>query len=110
MREFFKNKYNLIMLIVQCVAILFFCLGNAWSICFIFAIFCEGAFFEVLGIAMLHNNKLITKKESMLHSLPMQKADIEDMEKRNKQKIKLNKFQAVLYIIMGVLLIFLCFF
>ena len=110
MREFFKNKFNLTLFILQCVAVLFFCLINVWSICFVFAIFCEGAFFIVLGIAILNKNKQISKKESLLHNLPMQKNDIEDMEKRNKQKIKLNKFQAVLYIIMGILLIFLCVF
>ena len=105
-----SNKFNITLIIIQIIAIVLFVLGNAWSICFLIGISVEGVFFIVLGIKYFFDNKEISRREDLLESLPMQKADIEVMEKNNNRKIKSNKFQAILYILMGIILVFIILF
>ena len=108
--EFFSNKFNLILTIVQVIALVLFGFGNVWAICFVLAISSEGVFFVVLGIKTFANNKQIKSRESMMGALPIKKAELEHMQKQNNRTIKLNKLQAVLYIIMGIILVFIGFF
>jgi len=108
--NFFKNKFNTILFIVQVVACLFFALGNVWGICFLFAVMSEGVFFFVMGVRSIVSNREIMRKESMLTSLPIAEDEIESLQKSNKRKVKSNQLQGVLYILMGLLLVFIGFF
>ena len=104
--KFLKNKFNVVLLIVQVIAILFLILGSMWDFAYILAVILEGVFFVLLGIKMFINNSKIRYKESLMQNLPIQKQEMESIQKSNVRKIKSNKFQAILYILMGILLIF----
>jgi len=108
--NFFKNKFNLILTICQVVALMLLGFGSIWQICFILSIVAEGIFFVVLGIKMLVGNKDILKDQEMYESLPLEQTEIERMEKRNVKTIKYNKFQAIMYIILGIILVFIVLF
>ena len=108
--KFFSNKFNLILTIVQSAAVLCFLLNNALTFLLILGIVLEGVFFIVLGVRMFFDNKKIRQKEDLMRSLPMQREDEASMQKNNTRQIKANIWQAVLYIVMGIILIFLVLF
>lgn len=108
--EFFKNKFNTTLFIMQTVACLFFVLGYAWGGFLLFAIISEGVFFVTLGIRSIISNREIVRKESIIAGLPIGQDEIESMQKSNRRKMKNNKFTGVLYILMGILLVFIGFF
>lgn len=110
LKRFFSNKLNIVLTILQVVVVVFFLFGNVWNTCLLIAIVIEGVFFVTLGIKSLFSNKFIRSQESLFEKLPMQKAEIESLEKSNNRKIKSNKLQAVLYMIMGIVLVFLVIF
>ena len=105
--DFFKSKINIVLVAVQVTAILLFLLGNFWSICFVLAVMSEGVFLIVLGVKTFNGNKQLKKKEEMLMGLPMDKLELENMKKRNSRIIKSNKLQGVLYIVMGLIFLFI---
>lgn len=92
------------------MAVLCFLLSNILAFLLIIGIVLEGIFFVVLGIKKFFDNRLIKKQENIISALPMQKGDIESMQKSNTRQIKANVWQAVLYIIMGIILIFIVLF
>lgn len=107
---FFKSKFNIVLFIVQVVACLFFILGSAWVGFVFFAIISEGVFFIILGIKTIVSNRQISQKESILAKLPIGQDEIDSMQKSNKRKMKSNKFTGFLYIVMGIILVFIGFF
>ena len=108
-KNFLKNKFNLILTIIQATALLLFAFSEVWIMCIIIGLLLEGAFFVVWGIKMLIGNKVIRQKEELLNSLPIGQTESEKMKKRNNIKIKGNKFQGIMLILLGLIIVFVVF-
>ena len=108
--KFFRNKFNIALLIVQCIALAFFLLGNFWGVAFIFAVLSESVFFILLGIRLFKQNKEILSNQDIMLGLPIAKSEMESLEKSNKKNIRANKLQAILCIFMGIVLFFIVIF
>ena len=108
-KNFFKNKFNLILTIIQALALILFAFGSVWGVCTIIGLVIEGVFLIVWGIKMFVGNKSIKSKEELLSALPIDQSESEKMQKRNKITIKGNRFQGVMLILLGILIIFVVF-
>ena len=108
-KNFFKNKFNLILTIIQALALILFAFGSVWGVCTIIGLIIEGVFLIVWGIKMFVGNKSIKSKEELLSALPIDQSESEKMQKRNKITIKGNRFQGVMLILLGILIIFVVF-
>ena len=108
-KNFFKNKFNLILTIIQALALILFAFGSVWGVCTIIGLVIEGVFLIIWGIKMFVGNKSIKSKEELLSALPIDQSESEKMQKRNKITIKGNRFQGVMLILLGILIIFVVF-
>ena len=107
LKEFFSNKFYIVLTIIQSLAIIMLALGMVSGIFYALAIALEGVFFVVWGIRIFYQNKEIVKKQNLIDALPMSQSDIDTMHKSNTRHIKANKLQAILFIMLGIVLIFM---
>lgn len=110
LKEFFGNKFNIVLTVIQVLALIMLVLGKVSGFCYLLAIAMEGVFFIVWGIRIFCQNKEIVKKQNIIDSLPISQNELDTMHKSNTRHIKANKLQAVLFIMMGIVLIFMLIF
>ena len=100
--NFFKNKFNMAILIVQCVAIICYLLGFLWGGMSLLFFACEGVFFVVWGIKCIflaRDNKTYLNDE----------LDVKQLNKINKKEKWENKNNILIgigLILLGGMLIF----
>lgn len=104
--RFLKNKFNIALIIIQFLAIIFYALGGVWELAVILFFMLEGAFFVVWGSKILVEIKANTVGQDFMSQLPFTDSEKIEMEKRNQKIQKNNKFLAVVLISIGVVLVF----
>lgn len=107
LKEFFGNKFNIVLTAIQVLALIMLVLGKVSGFCYLLAIAMEGVFFIVWGIKNFCQNKEILKKQNLIETLPLTQNDMDTMHKSNTRHIKANKLQGVLFIMLGIVLIFM---
>lgn len=110
LRDFFKSKLNIILTVLQSLAILFLCLCSVWGLAIVFMLFLEGLFFVFLGVKKLQNNKKIDKQLELISQINIEKIDMEKEHKKNNLAKKSNVFTSIVYFIMGAILMFIAIF
>ena len=110
MKDFFKNKFNLIYTILQAIAILFLCLSTLSGLFLILCIIVEGIFFIVLGVSYFVKIKEKEQKDDLYSQLPFAEERKEKTLKKNTRNRRFNKLTGVFYILIGVALIFMIIF
>lgn len=110
MKKFLKNKFNLTLVIVQAIALLFLCFCNLSVVFIMLAIGVEGVFFILYGVKYFINNKELNEKNNLLELLPMEDEEKKQMNIKESKSKKGNVGKALLFIFFGVILIFLMIF
>ena len=110
MKNFFKNKFNLIYTILQSLSILCLCLSTLLGVFLLICIIFEGAFFIVFGVSFIVKNKENEQKEDLYSQLPFAEEMSEKTVKKQKQNKKFNIIKSIFYIFIGVALIFMVLF
>lgn len=110
MKEFFKSKLNITMLILQVIALAFLCFCSLHAVFMILAILFEGAFFIVLGVSFFMANKKLDKDIELRSMLPISEEEKNALAEKRKKSVKGNKLKGVMYMVFGVILIFLIIF
>lgn len=106
LQKFFKKKINILLLVLQSLALVSFVMIEYLAIfSYLFVLF-ESAFFVVWGIGTLKSNKEIYKTKSMYEKLPYSSIEKADMQKKTETEIKNNKFKGVMLVLLGVVLFF----
>lgn len=106
LKKFLSRKFNIVLTITLLLALLFLAFCNVWSLAIIFSIVLLGVYLILLGVNNFLKNKEIVKSQEILEKLPFSESQIENSKKQDRKKIKSNKFQGILYILFGIILIF----
>jgi hypothetical protein len=104
--NFFKNKFNIVLIIIQIVALVCYFLGNVSFVFSIMFFLLEGGFFITLGIRILIGVKNSRYSDELLTQLPYSQEEIQMKRKMNQNTNKNNKFVAFSFIVLGCILIF----
>lgn len=104
--DYFKDKLNLTLLIVQTLAILCYFLGFLWGVLSIVFFVLEGVFFVVWGIKWLLVAKKIQRQENVYKDFIVDDKKKEKISKTEQMRNKNNTLVGVGLIVMGVVLIF----
>lgn len=110
LRDFFKSKLNIILTVLQSLAILFLCLCTVWNVAIILFLIFEGLFFAFLGVKTLQKNKKLDAQLELRHKIDIGQMDMEKEGKKNKLAKKSNVFSAIIYFLMGLTLIIIAIF
>lgn len=109
-KDFFKNKLNIILFSLQVLALAFLCFTGIWSGALIIVLIAEGLFFIFFGIRYLKKNKEIDKNIELEEKITIENIDIDKYKKRNKYLKKSNILQAIMFFFMGLCLIVIAIF
>lgn len=107
LRDFFKSKLNIILTVLQSLAILFLCLCGVWGLAIIFGLIFEGLFFIFLGVKNLQKNKKLDEMIELQRRINVDGFDVEKEGKRNKFAKKSSVLTSIVYFVMGLTLIFI---
>jgi len=107
MKEFFKSKLNIALVVIQGIALLFMCLSALWSWAIILALILEGAFFVVYGIRFFYLNKSLDKENELYELMPIGDDDKKYLASAKKRNKRFNKIKGILYIIFGIVIAFI---
>lgn len=110
LRDFFKSKLNIILTVLQSLAIVFLCLCAVWSLAIVFMLIFEGLFFVFFGVKNLQKNKKLDEKLELINKISIEKLDMEKEAKKNKFVKKSNVTTSIIYFIMGGILIIIAIF
>ena len=105
-KNFFKDGYNIALVVLQAIALIFVCTSSLSPYFVVFALVFEGAFFIVWGVKVLHGNKLYLKSLDNLTQLPYSKAELDLIKRRAEYQVKGNKTKGVLFVIAGIVIFF----
>ncbi len=106
--DFFKNKFNLTLIIIQVVAVISYCLAHMMFFLVLFFML-ESSFFIVWGAKVIHDNRKALSKLDLYEQLPYTDAEKATFKKSYERNSKNNKFMAVMLIVIGIVLLFSCF-
>jgi len=106
LKKFLSRKFNIVLAINLILALVFLAFCNIWSDAIIISMVLLGVYLIMLGVNNFLRNKEIIKNQEILEKLPFSETQIENSKKQDRKKIKSNKFQGVLYILFGIVLIF----
>ncbi len=109
LKKFFKSKFNIVIAIVEAIAITLFIIGYFLSpICTYLFFLCQGAVCIMLGIKQLGTNKGITFNQQFYEELPYTESEKRALRKTDSSVIKNNKFLGISLIVIGSILILAC--
>ena len=104
--NFFKNKFNIALIAIQVVAVIFYAMSGLIVFFPILFFASEGAFFIVWGVKLLVEMRDVDYKMEILSQLPLSEQERIDLAKKNQRIQKNNKFIAIILIILGIALCF----
>lgn len=110
LRNFFKSKLNIILTILQSLAVVFLCLCEVWRLAIVFMLIFEGLFFIFFGVKNLQKNKKLDENLELINKISIEKIDLEKEAKKNKFAKKSNVMTSVIYFLMGGILIIIAIF
>ena len=105
LQDFFKSKLNIILFVLQTLAIIFVCLASIWNLAVMFVLIFEGLFFIVFGIKNLQKNKKLDEQLELLSKISIENIDMQRECKRNSLIKKSNVFTSIIYFLMGAMLL-----
>ena len=108
-RKFCKDKFNIVLLIIQILALFFLALASISYVFTILFFVMESVFFIVLGIKFLVGTKKLKNNQELYNQLPYNETQRELLKKNDENEIKNNKFRGVMFIILGIILLFTLF-
>lgn len=103
--NFFKNKFNITLVILQVVAIFSYFLGSLWWFCSIAFFVLESAFFIVWGVKILVEIKPQRYSNEILEQLPYNEQEKERIRRQSMNTTKNNKLMGWMLIALGVVVI-----
>ena len=103
--EFLRNKFNISLIVLQCLAIVCYFL-SAYVFFLVMFFVLESAFLIVWGVKYLHINRHNKYKLDIYDQLPYTDAEKEVIKKNNIANNKNNKTIAIMLIMLGVILFF----
>ena len=103
--KFLKNKLNIVLLIIQAIALICLILSSVSIILNILFLLFESVFFVLWGILNLLFIKAIKKRIEEYSLLPYSNEQLVLFIKSDKIQIRNNKFKGVMLICMGVFLL-----
>lgn len=104
-----KNKFNIVLVIIQIVAVLCFLLGQRFVFGTVMFFILEGGFLITWGIKLLIEVRNSKYSEEIVNQLPYTQDQREYIFKKNKRDNKNNKFMAFMLIALGIVVIFTLF-
>ena len=105
LQKFFKSKLNIMIVASQTLALLFLCFLSTGKWAYILTLVLEGLFFIFLGCKQFAKNKELDEALEIQSKIKIEKIDMEKQNKRVNITKKGNVFQAMLYFLMGLVLI-----
>lgn len=105
LQKFFKSKLNILLVASQTLALLFLCFVSTGTWAYILTLVMEGLFFVFLGCKQFAKNKELDETLEIQSKIKIENIDMETQNKRAKFEKKGNVFQAILYFLMGLVLI-----
>ena len=105
LQDFFKSKLNIILFVLQVLAIIFVCLASIWNLAVMFVLIFEGLFFIAFGIKNLQKNKKLDEQLELLSKISIENIDMQRECKRNNLIKKSNVFTSIIYFLMGAMLL-----
>lgn len=107
MKNFFKSKLNIALVVIQGVALLFMCFSALVSWAIIPALILEGVFFIVYGVRFFYLNKDLDKQSELYALMPIGDDERKTLASAKKRNKRFNKIKGIIYIIFGVVLAFI---
>jgi len=105
-KNFFKDGFNIALLVLQSIALIFVFTMSVFTYAVVFALLFESIFFIVWGSKIFYNNKKYIKSLDNLTQLPYSKAEIDLMKRRAEYQVKGNKTRGIFFIITGIVIFF----
>lgn len=106
MRDFFKKKFNIVLTIIQAIALFLMCLSSLHGVFMVLAIIVEGVFFITYGLKYFNENKVISKKNDLYNEIFGEDSNVDNEKKLSKSK-KFNILKGIMFMCFGIVLIFL---
>ena len=103
--EFFKDKFNIALIVIQVFAIMCYLLGAHMFFMVLFFVL-ESAFLIVWGVKFLVDNSNSKYKMEIYDQLPYTAAQKELIVKEKEKNAKNNKMMAVMLILLGIVMLF----
>lgn len=107
MKEFFKSKFNIVLFSTQVLALLALCFSSLNGIFLIISIVMEGVFFVVYGVNCFLANKKMERDNDLYELLPISEEEKKTMSVREKKSKKGNILKGIMFIVFGIMLVFL---
>ena len=104
--EFFKNKLNMALIILQTLALISFSLCELFVFFLVMFFVFESAFLIVWGVKFIVANKDARYKLEIYDQLPYTSEQREVIRKNSENNSKNNKMMAVMLILFGIVLFF----
>jgi len=104
--SFFKSKFNIALIVLQILAIVCYFLSRLGDFFSIIFFVLEGAFFVVWGIKILYQLKVQDVSKEVLNQLPYSDEEKERQRKLRESVAKNNRFIAICFIVLGLILVF----
>lgn len=104
--NFIKDKFNIALIIIQVLAIVFYALTGVSVICIVLFFALEGAFFIVWGAKIFHTISKSKASLEVYQQLPYTEQQKIALIKKHESVVKNNKFIAIVLIAIGAILIF----
>lgn len=104
--NFFKNKFNITLIILQVIAFVSYFLGGISQFFVVMFFVLEGAFFIVWGIKFLVGIGDSKYSQEIYSQLPFSEDERQRIRKHGMMTNKNNKFIGAFMIVLGVILIF----
>ncbi len=101
---FFKSKMNIAMVIIQCLALIFFAI-NVHAVFFVLFILCQGVFFVLWGIKHFLQIKCLQKNMAIHSQLPYSPQQLITLAKNSKSQIISMRIQGILLLSLGGVII-----
>lgn len=104
--SFFKDKFNIILSLIQVMALILLAFFHISLVCTILFFVLESAFFVCWGIKIMIHAKRIKNNEEFYSQLPYTEMQVELLKKSAESEIKNSKFRGLMFIFLGVILLF----
>ena len=101
--KFFKDKFNIALLIIQLVGIMSYFLSK-YMFFFVVFFFAESTFFVLLGVRLLVKNRDARYGMEIYDQLPYTESQKVEIRKKSESNAKNNKIMAIMLILLGIVL------
>ena len=109
LKKFFSDKFNMVLSVIQCVAVICLILIGVSIIFNIIFLLLESVFFVLWGIKILMDVKKIEYRKEIYSKMPYTPEQLDYLKKKDISDKKNGKFRGVTLILLGLVLIYMTF-